>query len=578
MLEPTTDVAHPDGYIRYSRTVALTRLGLVGAFVMLLAAFTTWRMTALGVLEFGLYLALLVATEVTVRQRDRVGAARRLRRMSDVLMLALVVNACGLALQIRQYGQPRMEVEAALLTICVLLFAALRAHMSRLSYVAGVVPPALTLLWIVTDLRRPLAGNHYALAMLLFVVAVLLATSRQQETDRALTRAMQALMRKSLALGQAVEEAKAAGRARARLLAVASHEIRTPLNAVLGFGQALRRQPLTPEQATLARGVVEGGEQLDRLLDGILDLAGAGPDIQLKPAPLDLRGLVEAVVGVWRPHAASIGVDLAFKDADPGLEFGVVADAARLEQTLVTLVSGALKATSAGGRVSVRLAGAPRGEDLGVLVEVRDTGPPVPAEDRRASFEAFDQTARGRLVGDSGLGLSACAASLALMGGEVGVDDAPGGAGAVFWFAFNAPRHAFPAEGGETAVVGERTLRVLAAEDNDANRRVLAALLGGQAVDLTFAEDGAQAVAAWRAGGFDLLLMDANMPVMDGGLAVRAIRAAEPAGVRVPIWMVTANVSAEDIDGYLAAGADGVLRKPLDAAALFALLAGVRGS
>lgn len=578
MLESTADIADPDGFIRYSRTVALTRLGLVAAFVALLAAFTPWRIALLGVLEFGLYLTMLVATEVAVRRSDRLAASRRLRWQTDVLMLLLVANACWLAVQIRLYGEPIMQVEAALLAICVLLFAALRVHIGRLSYVVGIVPPAVTLLWIAIDLDQPLLDDHYALAMLLFVAAVLLATSRQQATDRALTRAMQALVRKNLALGQAIEEAKTASRAKTRLLAVASHEIRTPLNAVLGFGQALRRQPLTPAQADLARGVVEGGEQLTRLLDGILDLADTEAGVaHLNPAPLDLRALVEAVIGVWRSHAATIGVNLNFEDADPSLEFGVVADAGRLEQTLVTLVANALKATSAGGQVTVRLAGVARDERLGVIVEVRDSGPRLSAEDRARSFEAFDQTARGRLVGDSGLGMAACAASLRLMGGEVGVEDlANGGDGAVFWLAFNAPRHVFPEGAAIADSAPTRRLRVLAAEDNAANRRVLAALLDGAAVELSFAEDGAQAVAAWRAQAYDLVLMDANMPVMGGAEAVREIRGAEGVARRTPIWMLTANVAAEDLDSYLAAGADGVLRKPVDAAALFELIAGLR--
>lgn len=579
MLEPTADIADPDGFIRYSRTVALTRLGLVAAFVALLAAFTPWRIALLGVLEFGLYLTMLVATEVAVRRSDRLAASRRLRAQTDVLMLLLVANACWLAVQIRLYGEPIMQVEAALLAICVLLFAALRVHIGRFSYIVGIAPPAVTLLWIAIDVHQPLLDDHYALAMLLFVAAVLLATSRQQATDRALTRALQALVRKNLALGQAIEEAKTASRAKTRLLTVASHEIRTPLNAVLGFGQALRRQPLTPAQADLARGVVEGGEQLTRLLDGILELADTEVGVaQLKLAPLDLRALVEAVIGVWRNHAASIGVDLSFEDADPSLEFGIVADAGRLEQTLVTLVANALKATAAGGHVTVRLAGVARDEMLGLIVEVRDSGPRVTAEDRARSFDAFDQTARGRLVGDSGLGMAACAASLRLMGGEVGVEDlANGGDGAVFWLAFNAPRHVFPKGAAVADGAPSRRLRVLAAEDNAANRRVLAALLEGAAVELAFAEDGAQAVTAWRAHAYDLVLMDANMPVMGGVEAVREIRGAEGAGRRTPIWMLTANVAAEDLDSYLAAGADGVLRKPVDAAALFELIVGLRG-
>jgi len=577
MLESTTDVTHPDGYIRYARSVALSRLALVACFVVLLAAYAPSRLAWLGLLEFGLYLALLIVTELATRQTDRVAASRRLRWQYDGLMVLLVANASWMAIQIRLLGDPIMRVEAALLAICVLLFVALRVHMSRVSYFIGILPPAVTLIWIAVDRTQPLLGNHYAFAMLLFVAAVLLVTGRQQATDRALASALQGLTRKNLALSQATEDAKAASRAKTRLLAVASHEIRTPLNAVLGFGQALRREPLTPAQADLARGVVEGGEQLTRLLDGILDLAHADAgQAQLNLAPFDLRRMIGTTVGIWRGHALAMGVELAFDDADPNLAFGIVADGPRLEQTLVTLLSSALKATPSGGQVRVRLAGVAQGDTLGVIVEVQDTGPPVPPEDRPLAFASFDQTARGRLLGDSGLGLAACAANLALMKGEVGVadlTDAPGGQGAVFWFAFHAPIHAPPASAAEGAMPVGGTVRVLAAEDNAANRRVLAALLNAAPVDLVFAEDGAQALRAWRSSAFDLILMDANMPVMSGVEALRDIRAAEAGDARVPVWMLTANVSDEDVARYREAGADGVLRKPLDAAALFAVLA-----
>lgn len=579
MLESTTDVTHPDGYIRYSRSVALSRLALVACFVALLAVYAPWRLALLGVVEFGLYLALLIAAEVATRQPDRLAAFRRLRWQSDVLMVLLVANASWLAVQIKLYGEPIMQVEAALLAICVLLFAALRVHVSRISYVVGVVPPAATLIWIALHPSQVPVGNHYTLAMLLFVAAVLMVTWRQQASDRALARALQGLTRKNLALTQAIEDAKAGSRAKTRLLGVASHEIRTPLNAVMGFGQALRREPLTPVQADLARGVVEGGAQLTRLLDGILDVAQVDAGTaRLNPAPFDLRRMIGTTVDVWRAQAMALGVDLVFDDADPDLAFGIVADGAKVEQTLVTLVSSALKATPTDGQVRVRLAGAAKGDRLGIIVEVRDTGPLVPPEDRPLTFEAFDRTARGRLLGDSGLGLAACAANLALMGGEIGVGDPPGGVegqGAVFWFAFHAPIHAPLAAVADGAAYSGRRLRVLAAEDNAANRRVLAALLNGARVDLVFAEDGAQAVAAWRSGPFDLVLMDANMPVMGGADALRDIRAAEPEGVRVPVWMLTANVSDDDLESYDEAGADGVLRKPLDAGALFALLADI---
>jgi signal transduction histidine kinase len=270
-----TDIAQPDGFIRYLRGVALSRLALVTCLLVLLTAFTSGSLLIMGAVVFGLYLAMFVAAELAMRHPDPVKAAGRLRLQSDALMVLLVITACSLAVRIRLYDEPVAKLEAALLAICVLLFASLRVHTNRLIHVIGVTPPALTLIWIAIDWPRPIGGNHYGLAMALFVAAVLVVTWRQQTTDRLLTQTLRDLTRKNAALSEAVAEAKAASRAKTDLLAVASHEIRTPLNAVLGFAQALRREDLSPGQAELAQGVVEGGEQLTRLLEGVLNLAKA---------------------------------------------------------------------------------------------------------------------------------------------------------------------------------------------------------------------------------------------------------------------------------------------------------------
>jgi signal transduction histidine kinase/ActR/RegA family two-component response regulator len=580
MLESMTDITQPDGFIRYSRGVALSRLILVAGLFILLTAFGSWPMIALGVAVFGLYLALFVAAELARRHPDPVAAARRLRWQSDSLMVMLVIAACWLAVLIRLYDDPIAKLEAALLATAALMQASLRAHTSRLTHVIAVAPPALTLIWIAVDWPRPVGGNHYALAMMLFVAAVLVVTWRQQSTDRLLTQALRDLTRKNAALSEAVAEAKSASRAKTDLLALASHEIRTPLNAVLGFAQALRAETLSPDQAELARGVLEGGEQLTRLLEGMLNLVRDDVgQARLDPRPVDLRRMIHSVMRVWTVHARAIGVHFDFEDADPTLSFSILGDEARIEQTLVNLVANAMGAAAVEGRVTIRLAGVPKGESLGVLVEVSDTGPVVPAADRARMFEAFDQTARGGLQGGSGLGLKICAQNLALMGGEVGVDNLIGRDerpdGAVFWFAFDAPVHVAGDAASIAAPGGTRQVRVLAAEDNPANRNVLAALLVAAPVSLVFAEDGAQALDAWRAQPFDLILMDVNMPALNGLDAVREIRRAEAPGARIPIWMLTANVFEDDISRYLEGGADGVLRKPIDVAVLFTLLAEV---
>jgi signal transduction histidine kinase/AmiR/NasT family two-component response regulator len=591
MFEQTVDVTRLDGFVRYTRGIVRARLVLVALFVGLLAIYTPTRMTLFGLVELGVYAALLLATEAAVRHPDPVVAFRRLRWQSIGLVFLLSVNACALAVKIRLIGQPLTRVEAALLAICVLLFAALRVHTGKVSYLTAVAPPVATLLWIAFDPNTPLAANHFEAAMALFVVAVLSATWRQQTTDRALAQALRDLARKNADLTEAVAEAKAASRAKSDLLAVASHEIRTPLNAVLGFAHALRRDTfLTPIQADLAQGVIEGGAQLTRLLDTVLDLTKVqAGQAALALTAVDLRRLVRTVVRVWSAHAQAVGVLLSFEDADPDLAYGVLADEAKLEQALVNLVSNGLKASPSGGTVVVRLAGMVSDQTLTALVEVHDSGALVPPGDRARMFEAFDQTGRGKSLGGSGLGLSICAANLALMGGEVGVEDLPtddgppGKAprrGAVFWFAFEAPVLAAPAVDAAAEASVAAPIRVLAAEDNPANRRVLAALLAASPIELVFAEDGAQAIDAWRAEAFDLVLMDVNMPVLDGVAAVARIRQLEAAATTEPrprttIWMLTANVFDDDVARYRADGADGVLRKPIDTVALFALLARV---
>lgn len=416
MLEPTTDPTQADGFFRYSRGVALSRLALVACFTILIALYAPQSLILLGILEFGLYFALFLATEIAVRKTDRQKAFNRLRWQSDILMVLLVANACWIAVEIRLYGDPILRVEAALLAICVLLFAALRVHMSRMSYIVGVAPPVATLLWLAVEENQSLAENHYPLAMLLFVGAVITVTWRQHSTDRALTEALADLGRKNLALTAAMKEAEDASHAKTRLLAVASHEIRTPLNAVMGFAQALRQGPLTKDQAALVEGVAEGGAQLTRLLDAIL---------------AQVRGDAPAPAGSPSPQPTA----------------------------------------------------------------------------------------------------------------------------------------------GERKLV--RPIRVLAAEDNAANREVLTVLLNAAPVELVLTEDGLQAVQAWREGAFDLILMDANMPIMDGVDALREIRGAETSGARIPIWMVTANVFDDDVARYMEAGADGVLPKPINVAALFEVLANV---
>lgn len=378
--------------------------------------------------------------------------------------------------------------------------------------------------------------------------------------------------RRLLAHARELEEktaaAEAASRAKSAFLAVTSHEIRTPLNAVLGLAEALKREPLTARQRELNDGVLDSGAMLLRLLNSVLDMSRIEADQAVVTlSDFDLAAKLDSIVAIWTPRATEAGVRLS---ASAELSAPRIrSDEGRIEQTLINLISNALKFTPPGGEVLVSAA----------LVEgrlrlsVSDTGPGVPAADRDRIFKPFEQTEKGREAGGAGLGLAICAGNVALLNGEIGCREAPNG-GECFWFDIPvAAAFAALASVVDLAPVAtDRPLRILAAEDNPANRRVLQVLLEPAGVDLVFAENGRQAVDATESEAFDLILMDVNMPVMDGVEALSRIRHAETGPARVPIHMLTANAFAEDIDRYMAAGADGVLTKPIQLPRLFAVL------
>jgi len=574
-----------DGFVRHSREMAPVRFAMA-AGVTAVVAFIMGPLYGLGfgALNLALYGALFWAVEVAARDADAAAAMKRLTFRTGLLTFLISVLACGMALDVREQATTVVvRMEAGLLIIGVLVFTALQLHMTRLNYVAAIAPAIAALLWIgVGGGGQALQKSHFGIAVCMFVAAVVAATWRQQSTDRTLWAARLALEEKNADLTAMVAEAEAAraqaeaaNRAKSDFLAMTSHEIRTPLNAVLGLAEALNRSRLNGRQKAMARGVVDAGALLKRLLDAMLDIGRieAGKTL-LTPAPFDLHEAVRTVVRIWTPRAAERGVTLhADLDGLP-TPCGVVADGGKIEQVLINLISNALKFSPEGGQVTIRLAATGAGDDaLAILLEVEDQGPGIAAADRERIFKVFEQTDSGRALGGAGLGLSICAGNLALMDGRIEIDDAPGG-GALFRVAFAAPVCALSNTAANEAVAdgldAARPLRVLAAEDNAGNRHVLQALLEPLPVSLTLVENGAEALAVLEVERFDLVLMDANMPVMDGLTALRAIRTS---GATTPVWMLTANVYEEDVARYRAAGADGVLRKPIELDELFAALA-----
>ena len=371
--------------------------------------------------------------------------------------------------------------------------------------------------------------------------------------------------------------AEAANRAKSAFLAVTSHEVRTPLNAVLGLTEGLARTPLSSKQQGLVDGVRESGGMLLRLLNAVLDLAQieAGK-MSAHMGAFDLRSAMDAVGRVWTPRAKEMGVDLIVDLSGLPEDCALVSDKGKVEQTLVNLLSNALKFSPAGGELVLVVSARRTRNRYQVRVEIIDQGPGVSPEDRARIFEAFEQTDSGRQVGGTGLGLAICAGNMASLGGTIGQDEAPDGR-CRFWFEFpadagTAVEDVDPVEVLEASM--DRPLRVLAAEDNAANRQVLQVLLDPFDMELTLVEDGLAALEAVQVNAFDLILMDANMPRMDGATAVRASRALGGRSSEMPIFMLTAIVFAEDVRRYRAAGVDGVLKKPIEVGELFAALAG----
>jgi len=377
-------------------------------------------------------------------------------------------------------------------------------------------------------------------------------------------------------LRQARIEADAANQAKSTFLAIMSHEIRTPLNGVLGMAQAMDAEPLPPVQRERLDVIRESGESLLAILNDVLDLSKieAGK-LVLEEVAFDLEDLLKGAHATFTALANKRGVSFACTTA-PAARGGWRGDPTRVRQILYNLISNALKFTEAGGvRVHADEA------DGRLRLSVSDDGVGIPADKLGQLFDRFTQAdeTTTRKFGGTGLGLAVCADLAKLMHGSIDVASTEG-EGSTFTVALPLARAARPAAsaaaapGPAPAPPGLSRLRVLAAEDNSVNQLVLKTLLHQIGVDLLVVDDGAEALAAWRGGGWDVILMDVQMPNMDGPAAARAIRAAEAAEgrPRTPIIALTANVMSHQIQDYLAAGMDGFVAKPLQVGALFEAL------
>ena len=388
-------------------------------------------------------------------------------------------------------------------------------------------------------------------------------------------RLVRELARNEDALDRSLAEAEAANAAKSQFLANMSHELRTPLNGIIAMSEMLFAAQSDDRTRQMTRTIIASGQTLRHVVNDVLDMAKieAG-SLSFESCEFDLHDVLESVADLHRAAASAKGVDLYLivRESAAGLYLG---DKTRVAQLVSNLVSNAVKFTARGSiRVVARLH-----PHQGLCISVTDSGLGFDRDTAARLFQRFEQadSSISRRFGGTGLGLSICAALAGQMGGAVKVRSIPG-RGSTFLVSLSIPKVGDRLEekvspdpdGAGPPAEGLAQLRVLYADDHAVNRQVVAMILEPLGVSTTLVEDGAAAVEAFEAGAFDLLLMDVQMPVMDGLTATRRIRELEQMGGRrrTPIISLTANAMPDDVSRSLDAGSDLHLAKPIRPAEL----------
>lgn len=366
---------------------------------------------------------------------------------------------------------------------------------------------------------------------------------------------------------------QAANRTKSEFLATVSHELRTPLNGVLGMAQIMALGDLSAEQRGQLDTIQVSGQTLLRTINDVLDISKieAGR-LELISAPFDLGAMADGLANLYVGLADDKGLAFSF-EIGPEARGWRHGDEVRLRQVISNLLSNALKFTESGS-VALRIAAT----DDQVVVLVQDSGIGIGPDARAGLFEKFVQADASitRRFGGTGLGLAICREILDRMGGEIGIES-QAGQGSCFRVSLPLPVSEAPASHIAPQVSGasdDASLQLLVADDNPINRAVVEALLAPLGIEVTQVASGREAVEAWTAQSWDAVLMDIHMPGMDGMEATTHIRRLEAkAGrARTPIIALTASVMPHERQGYLAAGMDDCVAKPIDLANLLSSL------
>ncbi|MDZ4364015.1 MAG: ATP-binding protein [Brevundimonas sp.] len=456
-----------------------------------------------------------------------------------------------------------IQVSGGLLHVCLHMY---HARALLLSAAGAHALYFLGLPVIEAVLTRSFAPLLLAVGCILYLTHLVVAVRQNLAT----TKALKAANREAMEQGQRAEIASAA---KSDFLAVISHEIRTPMNAVISAANLLRRTRLDPRQREHVSMLMDAGDVLLGLLNDVLDFSKieAGK-MQLEVADIDVRDRLRSLVRLWEQRAMANGVRLRL-DIPATIPEAVRTDPLRFQQILFNLMSNAVKFTEA-GEVVVTAGWNPASSRLSV--EVRDTGVGIPAHRMDQVFNSFEQADAGttRRFGGTGLGLAISRRLAQLMGGDLSVQSVVGQGST---FRLDLPVEvavdAAPQPERQTMVPLSLMGRsILAADDHEVNRRILALLLEPHGCRLTLVENGAEAVEAAELERFDAVLMDMQMPVMDGLEASRRIRLGG-LNTDTPLIALTANAMDVHRAAWDAAGVHAFLTKPIDPTLLAQTLA-----